>query len=85
MAVLRFREISRALADCRSCRQVAVITVNESRYVATWSERLSGRVDPQATRTATCSTCGVTYPVRSTDRTAAPAAGRDWADTRSRV
>lgn len=64
------------MGTCRSCRSRAVLTLTESRYVRPWHQRLAAGFDPQVARTASCSACSATYPVRLTDLTADAAAGR---------
>lgn len=88
MPELRTREISAAPARCRRCRNIAIITVRESRFVRSWTGLLDRGFDPAPTRTAHCGGCGMTYPIRRTDDSSGPAAsrrdetdaprGRDW-------
>ena len=87
MAQLRGRLIGSSVAGCRGCGQRALQTVHETRYVREWTELLARRFDPAISRTSTCQACGLTYPIRATDRTGEAAArrgtgahtaGRDW-------
>lgn len=72
----RIREISSGPARCRRCRAISVITVRETRYVRSWGSMLDRDFDPSPVRTAHCPACGVTYPIRSADGSAAAATSR---------
>ncbi len=89
MSRLRARVVGSGVARCRRCDELATLTVHESRYVRSWTQLLNRTFDAAVSRTASCSACGRTYPIRSTDRTpekagrrqssgGAHAAGRDW-------
>lgn len=71
MARVHVREVRRERGTCLSCHAEATLVVKESRYERGWRHRLDARFDPQASRTATCSQCTETYPIRMTDDTAA--------------
>jgi len=70
------RSIGSSTARCVRCHELATLTVWEHRYARRWSDLLTTRFDAGAIRTATCSACSTTYPVRSTDGTAVAAAAR---------
>ena len=74
---LRGRTIGDSIVRCRSCGELATHTVRETRYVRGWGQLLDRRFDPAISRTASCATCGLTYPVRATDRTADALAHRE--------
>lgn len=88
MPVLRSRQVDSSLARCLRCGELAMITVVETRYARRWGQVFDRGFDAAPARTARCSACATTYPVRRTDVTARPAAvrgtsddasGREWA------
>jgi hypothetical protein len=74
MTSLRTRELATHEAVCACCKQSATLRITETRL-----HRIVpiGRFDPQVSRTATCSACCETYPIRSTDVRPNAAAARD--------
>lgn len=78
MGQLRVRDLGSHHATCASCRAPAVLRMVETRNSRRGAEWLDRHFDAQPYRAVTCSECGMTYPVRSTDRTPARASGRDW-------
>ena len=76
MPRLQTRTINSAPARCRRCNEIAQITIREMRYVRSWFDLFASDFHAAVTRTASCEGCGTTYPVRSTDDSAAPAAAR---------
>ena len=74
------RELGSCSARCVRCGDVATLTIREFRYSRGWTELLRPRFDAAVSRSATCSSCATTYPVRSTDRTAGGAGARGRRD-----
>lgn len=70
---LDYRDLGSFPGRCASCGCDAVLRLTES---AVRRRSLLSPHDPQRARTATCSVCGRTYPVRADDATPAAAAGR---------
>jgi hypothetical protein len=64
MTSLRTRELGSHRARCACCGADAVLLVVESRLHRVMP---IGRFDPQVSRTASCSACRQTYPIRATD------------------
>ena len=80
MRQMRDRQLGSALGRCLRCGEIATLTVVEHRYVRRWTELFDTRFDAAASRTASCSACASTYPVRRTDLSAVPAAARQRRD-----
>lgn len=81
MRQVRVRELGTSIARCAHCRELATLSLRETRYARRWNELLSPGFDPSPLRTASCARCGTTYPVRSTDHDPTPASRRTPAAT----
>jgi hypothetical protein len=97
MGRLRERDLGVTRGTCACCHHVSELRLRDSRSTRTMRDLFDRHFDQHVQRTATCTGCGSTYPVRATDRTPVRAArrapgqrpagstGRDWRDTSLRV
>ena len=76
MARLKYRELGSVLGVCACCYADVDLRLTESKLVRTWRDQFDRSFVSQVQRTASCSSCGSTYPLRSSDLTPVPAAKR---------
>jgi hypothetical protein len=76
MARLKHRELGTFQGACACCYADAQLQFRESRFVRTWRDWFDRGFVPQIQRTASCSACGSTYPIRATDPTPVAATRR---------
>lgn len=76
MARLKHTDLGVRRGVCACCFADTELHMRESRFVRTWRNRFDRSFVPQVQRTAHCSECKSTYPVRASDPTPAAAAKR---------
>jgi hypothetical protein len=93
MARMRETDLGVSRGECACCHAYAELRLTDSRFVKTTRDLLRRHFDAHVQRTASCASCGSTYPLRQSDRNPMPAAhrgesprtsregGRDWRDT----